>query len=206
GHLGEIRMLSDDPKKSINPMRVPHYPTIEPFDYDPAKHDAVYSDAPARRLLSGYMGHLLCFPIYGPASEEEAKAGLGNHGEAAIVEWKKIKSETDAVGATLWYGADLPKTQFRVGRSVSGPRGRRVVRVREWVENLAAFDRVINWMEHATFGPPFAEAEKTVFDVSATRGQVSESRVGGSLKAGSMVDWPRGVGSDGTAVDLRTFQ
>jgi catechol 2,3-dioxygenase-like lactoylglutathione lyase family enzyme len=201
GHLGEIRLLSPDPKVSLNPMRVPHYPTIEPFEYDPARHDAVYGDSPSRWLLSGYMGHLLCFPFYGPPSEEEARAGLGNHGEAAIVEWKKTKVEVNAAGATLWYGADLPKTHFRVERAVTMPRGMRLVRVQEWVENLAPFDRPVNWMEHATFGPPFAEPGKTVLDASATRGQVVGGRQDGSLKPDSPIEWPRGAG-----VDLRVFQ
>src|SRR5436309_51917 len=133
---------------------------------------------------SPYMGHLLCFPSYGPPSEDEIRAGLGNHGEAPIVEWKKSKIEIDTDGATLWYGADLPKTQYRVERAVSVPRGMRVVRVREWVENLAPFDRPINWMQHATFGPPFVEPGKTALDVSATRGLVGGGRPGASsLKA-----------------------
>jgi catechol 2,3-dioxygenase-like lactoylglutathione lyase family enzyme len=206
GHLGEIRLLSSDPKLSINPMRVPHYPTIEPNQYDPARHDAVYSDTPARRLLSGYMGHLLCFPSYGPPSEEEARAGLGNHGEAAIVEWKKTKVEVNSAGVTLWYGADLPMTQFRVERAVTMPRGMRLIRVQEWVENLAPFDRPVNWMEHATFGPPFADPGKTALDVSATRGQVTARRPDGSLQPGSAIDWPHGIGFDRAQVDLRVFQ
>jgi hypothetical protein len=87
GHLAEIRFLSDDPKRGVNPMRVPHYPTIEPYEYDPARHDAVYGSDPHRWLSSGYMGHLLCFPAFGPpSSAEEVKNGLGNHGEAPIVE------------------------------------------------------------------------------------------------------------------------
>jgi hypothetical protein len=43
GHIAEIRFLSDDPKKSVNPMRVPHYQTIEPYEYDPAKHGRAIS-------------------------------------------------------------------------------------------------------------------------------------------------------------------
>jgi len=207
GHLGEIRLLSDDPKKSLNPMRVPHYPTIEPYLYEPAKHDATYGSTPARLLLSGYMGHLLCFPMYGPASDDEARAGLGNHGEAVTVEWKKTKVEIDSSGATLWYGADLPRTQYRVERAVTVPRGMRLVRVREWVENLTSFDRTVNWMQHATFGPPFVEPGKTALDVSATRGLVTTGRPGaGSLQPGSAVEWPRGISSDGARVDLRVFQ
>ena len=168
GHIAEVRLLSDDPKKNLNPMRVPHYPTIEPYEYDPARDDAVYGATPHRWLSSGYMGHLLCFPMYGPPSADEARAGLGNHGEAPIVRWRKIKDEVNTDGVTLWYGADLPKTQYRVERAVTLPRGMRTVYVQEWVENLAPFDRPINWMEHATFGPPFVEPGKTVLDSSGT--------------------------------------
>jgi catechol 2,3-dioxygenase-like lactoylglutathione lyase family enzyme len=205
GHIAEARLISDDPKKNLNPMRVPHYPTIEPHEYDAARHDAIYGGEPNRWIASGYMGQLLCFPIYGPPSADEARAGLGHHGEAPIVEWKKMKIEVDAAGATLWYGADLPKTRFRVERSVNVPRGMRVARVREWVENLEPFDRPINWMEHATFGPPFAEPGKTIFDTSGTRGQVKAGK-DGSLRAGSAVEWPKGVAPEGTPADLRAFQ
>jgi catechol 2,3-dioxygenase-like lactoylglutathione lyase family enzyme len=168
GHIAEVRWLSDDPKKNLNPMRVPHYPTIEPYEYDSARDDKVYGDTPHRWLSSGYMGHLLCFPIYGPPSADEARAGLGNHGEAPIVQWREIKEEVNTDGVTLWYGADLPKTQYRVERAVTLPRGMRTVYVREWVENLAPFDRPINWVEHSTFGPPFAEPGKTLLDSSGT--------------------------------------
>lgn len=48
GHIAEVRLLSEDPLKNINPMRVPHYPTIEPFTYDPVKHDGIYGSDPHR--------------------------------------------------------------------------------------------------------------------------------------------------------------
>jgi hypothetical protein len=79
-----------------------------------------------------------------------------------------MKREANADGVTFSYGADLPKTQYRVERAVSLPRGMRTIYVQEWVENLAPFDRLINWMHHATFGPPFAEPGKTVLDSSGT--------------------------------------
>ena len=31
GFIGEIRFKSPDPKKNVNPMRVPHYQTIDPY-------------------------------------------------------------------------------------------------------------------------------------------------------------------------------
>jgi hypothetical protein len=182
GHLAEIRFLSSDPRKSINPMRVPHYATIEPYQYNPAIHDALYGDGSHRWLSSGYMGHLLCFPSFGPpSSPEEVRNQLGNHGEAPIVEWKQTRAaEVRPDGVTLWYGADLTKTHYRVDRVVRLRADQPVVEVEETVENLLPFDRPINWVQHATFGPPFVEPGKNFLDVSATKGQ---------LASGAPVEW-----------------
>jgi hypothetical protein len=207
GHIAETRLLSADPKASINPMRVPHYPTIDPHTFDPAKHDSIYGAGPAKWLMSGYMGHLLCFPSYGGPSPEEVNAGLGSHGEAPISEWKKMRVEQTPEKLTLFYGSELRKTRFRVERAITVASGQRTIRVEEWVENLTDFDRPVNWMQHATFGPPFVEPGKTVMDLSGTRGQVSQGRSGSnSLEPGSEVNWPKGVAAGGTPTDLRVFQ
>jgi hypothetical protein len=208
GHLAEIRFLASDPRKSVNPMRVPHYATIEPYQYDPAVHDAFYGDGSHRWLSSGYMGHLLCFPAFGPpSSPEEIRNQLGNHGEAPIVEWKqKRTAEVRPDAVTLWYGADLPRTHYRVERTVTLRAGEPVLHVEEAIENLLPFDRPINWVQHATFGPPFAEPGKMFLDVSATKGEVGGGRASNSLAAGSAILWPDGVSREGVKVNLRAFQ
>ena len=71
GHLAEMRLISADPKVNLNPMLTP----------------------PEGETPRGYMGHLLCFPSYGPASPDERAAGLTGHGEAGQVEWKKTEDE-----------------------------------------------------------------------------------------------------------------
>lgn len=207
GHLAEIRLLSQDPKAGINPMRVPHYPTIDPHTFDPAKHNSVYGNESHRWLSAGYMGHLLCFPFYGPpSSEDEIRAGIGNHGEAPIVEWKMMRVEEKPGVVTLWYGADLPKTNYRVERAVTMRQDSRAVRVQEWVENLAGYDRPFQWMQHATFGPPFIEPGKTVLDASATLGQTAARWNSGSLAGDTRIDWPQGKDPGGQLVDLRRMQ
>jgi hypothetical protein len=204
GHIGEIRLISGDPKKSINPMRIPHYQTIDPQTFDPAKHAAIYGNEPHKWLSAGYMGHMLCFPLYGPPSGDEVKAGLGSHGEAPVVEWRRTKAASDV---SFSYAADLPKTQYRVERAIHLAPGARSVRVEEWIENLTHYDRPYNLMEHATFGPPFVEPGKTVLDASATRGLAGKDASGtGSIQSGSSVTWPNGTGGDGKPVDLRRFQ
>lgn len=208
GHIAEVRLVSRDPKAAINPMRVPHYQTIDPHEYNPAKHDSVYGDGSHRFLSSGYMGHLLCFPYYGPpSSEEEIRAGLGNHGEAPVSEWRMTSFESGEKAITLQYGANLPRTQYRVERRLTMPRGKRWVKVDEWIENLAGYDRPFQWMQHATFGPPFVEPGKTTFDVSATKGLAGGAPgAPGSLAGGSEVVWPRGTDIEGKPADLRRFQ
>jgi len=207
GHLAEIRILSPDAKVSINPMRVPHYPTIDPQTYDPTRHDALYGSGSHRWLSAGYMGHLLCFPFYGPpSSEDEIRAQLGNHGEAPIVEWRKVKVDQRGDGVTLHYSAELPKTHYRVERIITLGKGTRYFRVEEWVENLTSYDRPFQWMQHATFGPPFVEPGKTYLDASATKGLTATRASGGSLASNSAVDWPRGTNADGKPADLRPFQ
>ena len=68
GFIGEVRFKSSDPKKSINPMRVPHYPTIDPYTYDLARDGDIYGTGIQRRLMSGYMGYFLCFPQFAASS------------------------------------------------------------------------------------------------------------------------------------------
>ncbi|MBI4909678.1 MAG: hypothetical protein HY820_39030 [Acidobacteria bacterium] len=208
GHLAEVRLISTDPKRSINPMRVPHYPTIDPHTYDPVKHDAIYGNDSHRWLSSGYMGHLLCFPFYGPpSSDDEKQAGLGNHGEAPIVEWKQIALTRTGSAITFRYGADLPKTQYRVERIITLHKGANYARIEEAVTNFASYDRPFQWMQHATFGPPFVEPGKTYLDTSATRGLTATRADGkGSLASASQVQWPNGTGHNGAPVNLRAMQ
>ena len=171
GHIAEVRQTTGDSRRDVNPMRIPHYPTIDPQTYVDARDNGRYGDDPHRWLSSGYMGHLLCFPFYGPpSSPEEVAAGLGNHGEAPIVEWRKISGSAEGDVVTLQYGAELPKTGYRVRRTLTMRSMLPWVQVEEWVENLLLVDRPVQWMQHATFGPPFVEPGKSLLRISATRG------------------------------------
>lgn len=209
GHIAEARFRSTDPRKNVNPMRVPHYRTIEPYEYDDAEHNRLFGDDPHRWLHAGYMGHFICFPEFGPPSSEwEVKAGLGNHGEAPIVEWKPIgEARRDGDTLVFRYGADLPKTQYRMERSVSIAPDESVVYIEEWAENLAGFDRPVNWVQHATFGPPFTEPGKSFLDMSGTKAQVAGGAPAtSSLQPNAQFQWPGGETPDGQRVSMRVFQ
>lgn len=181
GHIAEIRFLSTNPKLAINPMFIPQG--------------------------SGYMGHLVCFPHYGPASPEERAQGLRGHGEAGSVDWQQTRPpRTDPEGVTFYYGADLPKTQYKIERAVTLKRGANTVQIEEWIENLAPFDRPYNRNQHATFGAPFVTRGRTVLDMSGTRGVTDPKRTAGAKwSENALFQWPDAPRTDGTPLSMRDF-
>ena len=78
GHIAEIT----DRASGVNPLWTPHWPSIEPSQYVPAR-DIVYGGGADASLLAGLMGHNLCLDIFGGPSAEEAAAGLPVHGETS---------------------------------------------------------------------------------------------------------------------------
>ncbi len=80
GHIAEIRHK----KTGVNPLWEPPWPSIDVNQYTPEKYPEYGNDAESK-LLAGIMGHNLCLDLFGPPSEEEARAGLVVHGEAALV-------------------------------------------------------------------------------------------------------------------------
>jgi len=180
GHIAAVT----DKVSGVSPLWVPPWPSIEPDAFGP-EHHAVYGAGADGRLLAGIMGHNLCLDIFGGPSAEEAAAGLTAHGEGSIATYAIQESN-----GALTMHAQLPLAQLRVERQISLAGD--VVRVRETVENLTAFDRPIGWTEHVTLGPPFLEHGVTEFRASATRSQVFDGAFGISdyLAAGATFDWP----------------
>jgi hypothetical protein len=181
GHIADVRLVSRDSAASFSPMFIP--------------------------AGDGYVGHLVCFPYYGPASAEERAQGLRGHGEAGSVEWRQTQApRVDAQGLTFYYGADLPKTQYRIERAVTLVTGESTVRVEEWIENLAPYDRPYNHNQHATFGAPFVTPGRTMLDMSGTRGMTDPQRTaGGKWMEGQLFQWPEAPGRNGIDVSLRDF-
>ena len=182
GHIAEVRIISTNSRLSINPMFIPGG--------------------------DGYMGHLVCFPYFGPASTEERAQGLRGHGEAGSVDWQQTRApQTDGKSITFFYGADLPKTQYKIERAVTIRAGDTIVTVEEWIENLAGYDRPYNRDQHATFGAPFVTPGRNVLDMSGTRGITDPVRTAGAKWAGGQLfQWPDAPPlKDGVALSLRDF-
>src|SRR2546425_936172 len=62
GHIAEIVLRG---KEEINPLWLPELPTLDPTDYIPEKHEKYFGGGSAAKLMSGLLGHNLCFPYWG---------------------------------------------------------------------------------------------------------------------------------------------
>ena len=87
GHVAEIL----DKATGVNPLWTPPWPSIEPSDYDRARHPEYGADAESK-LLAGIIGHNLCLDIFGGVSAKEAAAGLTVHGEASVAAYEITSS------------------------------------------------------------------------------------------------------------------
>lgn len=181
GHMAEIRLISDNPRLVINPMFIP--------------------------TGTGYMGHMVCFPNVGPASPEERQNGIGGHGEANGVMWQQTRPpQIDEQSLTFFYGADLPKTQYRIERAMSLKRGTTTIHVEEWIENLTPYDRPYNYDQHPTFGAPFVAPQRNVLDMSGTKGMTDTRRTAGNQWAAAReFQWPNAPREDGATLNMREF-
>jgi len=196
---GNIAGLQVRGRQALNPYWIPNWKSIEPGAYRP--RDAKRYGG---KLLSCIAGHNLCLGAFGDPSPEEARAGLGCHGEAPVTRWRVIKRKVTARRLVFQYGCALPIAQLRFVRTVTLAAGSSIIRIREVVVNAARRDVPFTMCQHATFGPPFVEPAVTVFDASATKGHTFPGRFGSPqrLKPDASYSWPCGAGVKGK-VDLR---
>ena len=116
-------------------------------------------------------GHFLCVDGFGGTSKEEAAAGFQGHGEAHRLDWEKTSAGREGNGTQVSFRVTLPKVQEVLTRKVSLLDGEQVIAVDSELESLLAFDRPVNWAEHATIGSPFLSPGVTVVDASVGRCQ-----------------------------------
>ena len=195
GHIAEMVLKEGD---GVNPLWLQARPTIDPTEFVREKHEKLYGGGSEARLLSGLMGHNLCFPYWGDPSDAEFQAGMTFHGETGIVRWTKLSEQQEGKRLLLKIAAELPESKTRFIRTISLVSGEPVVYFESRAENLAALDKPIGWCEHVTVGPPFLKKGVTVFDASLTRGRNSGDTSGKEFR------WPTGQAE--TLLDLRTVR
>ena len=189
-------VLRDDPAK-LSPLWNPH--PIARAQGEEFSH--VFGKRPG-------MGHFVCVDGFGPASAEEQNAGLPMHGEAHRQPYEIKRHARDGKVLTLTLSARLPLVGESFTRTVRLVDGENVVCVESALENLLAFDRPVNWAEHATIGAPYLERGKTVADMPAARAKTRKhppQREELARRLASFVEfqWPLAPGLDGTSIDLR---
>jgi hypothetical protein len=193
----------------------------------------VLNDDPAGvNALHARLGHFVCVDGFGPVSPEERTAGLPGHGEAHRVTWEVVSSERTngppsavALGlglparaspsvargtgiTTVSFSATLPMVQEVFRRTIRIVDGENVVYVESELESLLAFDRPVNWGEHATIGSSFLELGKTFVEMSATRAmtrshQSQSETLPHRLASFSAFTWPMAPGLNGELIDVR---
>ena len=156
------------------------------------------------------LGHFVCVDGFGPVSKEEEAAGLPGHGEAHRVPWEVASSVKQNGELTVQFTAALPLVQESFRRTLRMIDGESVVYIDSELESLLAFDRPINWGEHATISGAFLEQGKTTTDMSATRAMtrsyVSEAvdpPDNHNLADFKEFTWPMAPTVSGALVDMR---
>ena len=199
GHIAGLHLHA---LPGLNPLWQPVWKTIDPWRYragDSRRYES--------KLLAAIAGHNLCLGAFGGPSPDEARAGLGGHGEAPVVRWRVLRRRVSRAGLQVPLGCVLPIAQMAVRRTVTMRRGSTVVQVREEVTSLARRDLPFTMCEHVTFGPPFIEKGCTVFDMPATQGHTFPGPFGKPqrLRTDTAFRWPQGPGARGGTVNLRTL-
>jgi hypothetical protein len=187
-----VSMVMRDDAAKINPL------------WNPRR---IAAGRPLQFGKSSGFGHFVCVDGFGPVSEEEQVAGLPKHGEARTAAYDILESSREGNTQVLTLGTKLPLVQEVFKRTMRLVDGENVIVIDSELDNLMAFDRPVNWAEHATIGPPYLERGKTVVDMPAaraiTRLHASDDFLPHRLASLQEFKWPLAPGVDGSLIDLR---
>jgi hypothetical protein len=178
--------------------------TIEPERYSQRKHGRRYGPAPAGKFLSGYTGHALCVDYFGAPSEEETLLGLPIHGEVASKRWALVKKSAEPSIGRLSMRCTAPSAGLTVQRDLTLRENESLVAVTETIRNTKNRDRYFQWVQHATFGPPFLQADESVCLLPGTRSKTWPLGYEGksALDNDREFIWPNAPDKDGSVIDI----
>jgi len=204
GHIAEFQFLESTGLPVLNPLWVPPWKSMEPYQYRAEKDAAVYGPVNEGKLLSGIAGHNICLDYFGPPSEEEAAQGQSTHGEAPSAKWQKSKLHATSNEVSLALAVRLPVAGLRFSREIRLRRGETVAYIAETVFNEKKADHFFHWTQHVTLSPPFLGNDTSLIAISATRGKTSAGGYGGNelLASGRNFHWPFAPGRNGKSIDL----
>ncbi|HLY62270.1 MAG TPA: hypothetical protein VKV95_16130 [Terriglobia bacterium] len=204
GHIAELRFTDASGLPSVNPLWIPPWKTIDPFQYRPSIHARLYGSLEAGRLLSGIVGHNICLDHFGPPSEEEAANGLSAHGEAPNLKWRRSNSHLTSRRVRLKFSVRLPEAGLAFTRELELCKGESVVYITETVTNKRKADHFFDWTQHVTTAPPFLGTKSGRVFMSATKGLTSPAGYEGKelLKSAREFRWPYAPAMAGGTANL----
>ncbi len=205
GHIAEFRFAEDTGLPTLNPLWVPPWQTIEPYNYREKAQASRYGGLTEGKLLSGIVGHNICLDYFGSPSPEEAKEGLSQHGEAPSAKWHKTMLHVGDRQIALTLGVRLPVARLTFTRQIKLRRDESVVYFQETVQNERKADHFFHWTQHVTLGPPFLSNRDSLVALPGTKGITfphgyDEGRA--LLPPGSLFRWPEAPTLSGEPIDL----
>ena len=90
GHIAEVF----DKRAGVSPLWIPHWPSMQPSEFEKKRPDHYGTDQEAR-LLAGIMGRNLCLDLFGGPSRDEAAGGFTVHGEASVNQYDVAESKAN---------------------------------------------------------------------------------------------------------------
>lgn len=206
GHIAEFRFADASPFSHLNPLWVPPWKTMEPYNYSEKNHARSYGSLLEGKLLSGISGHNICLDYFGPPTQAETRQVLSQHGEAPMLRWRKTESRTDRQKTSLTLSTDLPAAGLSFSRNLRIRQGAPVVYFTETVTNKNRKDHFFHWVQHVTLGPPFISARDSQVALPGTKGMTFPhpyNRKNSLLATNRSFRWPLAPALKGGSVDLR---
>ncbi len=203
GHLASLSCRTGI-AKDVNLLWEANWRTIDPHRYAARTHARTYGAPPVGQFLSGFTGHALCLDYFGAPSEEETRLGLPLHGEPASGRWEIARKSVSRGLARMSLRTKVKAAGLEVQRDISLRKGETVGYVTESVANLQPRDRFLQWVQHATFGPPFLESGESVCAISGQRAKTWPLGYEGkcALEDDREFEWPMAPAECGGFVDI----
>jgi hypothetical protein len=205
GHLASLRFLSEGKRPSENVFWEPPWPTYDDVTRLPEDVLKTYGPPGTDLFMAGYTGHCLCLDCFGEPSREQIAAGLRLHGEAAANKWI-VTGLPGTDNPSCRWNTVLPAAGLAFEREVQLRTEESVAYIQETVRNTRDVEHVFDWVQHATFGPPFVQAGDSTIVISAGRAKTwpLDYESGMLLKKDTEFDWPFAPREEGPGViDIR---
>lgn len=204
GHVAEFCFVESCGFPVLNPLWIPPWKTMEPYQYREKLHGRRYGPPITGKAICGLVGHNLCLDYFGPPSDEEVQQGLSIHGEAPSSKWQKSKARVAPEYAVLGLSVRLPVAGLHFSREIKIRRGESIAYFNETVTNERKADHFFHWTQHVTLGPPFLDPQQSLVAISATKGRTYPHGYENKelLESARDFRWPKAPGIEGGFVDL----